>query len=104
MRAKSLLLIKANILEAELVCKKAKIVNQLGLHARAAAKFVHLANRFQCQINISKDGIVVNGKSILGILMLAAPYSSIIEISADGKDENSAIKALVKLIQKGFEE
>jgi len=89
-------------LEAKLVSRKIKIVNQLGLHARAAAKFVHLANKFQCQISISKDGIVVDGKSILGILMLAAPYSSTIEISANGKDENSALKALIELIQEGF--
>jgi len=91
-------------LEADLVSKKVKIVNQLGLHARAAAKFVNLASKFHCQINLSKDGIVVDGKSILGILMLAAPHGSLIEISASGKDENSAIEALIRLVQKGFEE
>lgn len=87
-----------------MVSKKVKIVNQLGLHARAAAKFVHLASKFRSQIKISKDGVVVDGKSILGILMLAAPCSSIVEISVKGEDEASALKALIELVEKGFEE
>jgi phosphocarrier protein len=96
--------IKNSNKEAILVSKKVEIVNQLGLHARAAAKFVHLASKFESQINITKDGIVVDGKSILGILMLAAAYGTIIEISAVGEDEEIATKALAELVKKGFEE
>jgi phosphocarrier protein HPr len=87
-----------------LISKDVEIVNPLGLHARAAAKFAHIANKFKSQININKDGIVVDGKSILGILMLAAACGTIIEISADGEDEKVAVKTLVELVNRGFEE
>jgi phosphocarrier protein HPr len=87
-----------------LLSRNVEIVNPLGLHARAAAKFVHIATKFKSQININKDGIVVDGKSILGILMLAAACGTIIEISADGEDEKAAVKTLVELVHRGFEE
>jgi phosphocarrier protein HPr len=84
--------------------KKAKIINKLGLHARAAAKFVKIANRFESSVKIEKDGVVVDGKSILGILTLAAVWGTQIKLSVSGKDEQATLKALVKLIENKFEE
>ena len=84
--------------------KKAKIVNKLGLHARAAAKFVKIANRFESSVKIEKDGVVVDGKSILGILTLAAIRGTLIKLSVSGKDEQATLKALVNLIENKFEE
>jgi len=84
--------------------KKAKIINKLGLHARAAAKFVKIANRFESSVKIEKDGVVVDGKSILGILTLAAIRGTLIKLSVSGKDEQATLKALVNLIENKFEE
>ena len=67
------------------------VVNRLGLHARAAAKLVELAKRFSCSIRIAKDGEDVDGKSILGILMLAAAVGCIVRITTDGEDEAEAM-------------
>jgi len=78
------------------------VVNQLGMHARAAAKFVHLATRFQAKVRVARDRREMDGKSILGILLLAAPRGSTITISADGADERDAVNALVALVQSGF--
>jgi phosphocarrier protein HPr len=80
------------------------IKNKLGLHARAAVKFVNLANRFGAEIKIVKEGNVIDGKSILGILTLAATQGSEIVLIASGKDEDSALKALVELINNRFDE
>jgi phosphocarrier protein len=80
------------------------IRNRLGLHARAAAKFVHLASRFRAQIRVSRDGRVVDGKSIMGILLLAAAYGTSIRISTDGADEQEALAALCGLVEGGFGE
>jgi phosphocarrier protein HPr len=80
------------------------IVNRLGLHARAAAKFVKLANRFGSSVKIEKDGISIDGKSILGILTLAAVQGSKIVLKISGRDEKSALKALVALIKNRFDE
>jgi len=80
------------------------IINRLGLHARAAAKFVKLANRFESSVKIEKDGIFIDGKSILGILTLAAVKGSKIILKISGKDEKSAMKALVSLIANKFDE
>jgi phosphocarrier protein HPr len=80
------------------------IRNRLGLHARAAAKFVHLASRFRAQVRVSRDGRVVDGKSIMGILLLAAAYGTTIMISADGADADDALAALCKLVDNGFGE
>jgi phosphocarrier protein HPr len=80
------------------------VVNQLGLHARAAARFVHLATRFECQIRVGRNAKVMDGKSIMGILLLAAARGTTITISADGPDEESAVGALVQLVQSGFGE
>ncbi len=80
------------------------IVNRLGLHARAAAQFVQTANRFNADVTVEKDGMEVNGKSIMGILMLAAPKGSTIVVSADGADAEAAFSALGQLIKDGFGE
>ncbi len=80
------------------------IVNRLGLHARAAAQLVQTANRFRCDITIAKDDEEVNGKSIMGILMLAAPKGSQIIVTTDGEDEQTAMEAVGQLIKNGFGE
>jgi phosphocarrier protein HPr len=80
------------------------IPNRLGLHARAAAKFVHVATRFKSQIRVARDNRVIDGKSIMGILLLAAPCGASITISADGPDESEAITELCKLVESGFGE
>jgi phosphocarrier protein len=80
------------------------IVNRLGLHARAAAQFVQTANRFQSDVTIEKDGNEVNGKSIMGLLMLAAPQGSTINISVSGVDAEEAMKTIGQLINDGFGE
>lgn len=81
-----------------------EIVNRLGLHARAAAQLVHLANRFASEIRIVKDGMEVNGKSIMGVLMLAAPRESRIVVRAVGSDAEEAIAAIGELIGGKFGE
>jgi phosphocarrier protein len=80
------------------------ILNPLGLHARAAAKFVHTAGRFTAQIRVARGGREVDGKSIMGLLLLAANQGSAIIISADGPDEHDAIVALGALVERGFDE
>ena len=80
------------------------VVNQLGMHARAAAKFVHLATRYQARVKVARDRREMDGKSIMGILLLAAARGSTITISADGTDEHDAVAALVALVQSGFGE
>jgi phosphocarrier protein len=80
------------------------VVNQLGIHARAAAKFVHLATRFQAQVHVAREARQMDGKSIMGILLLAAACGSSITISAEGPDEAAAIDALAALVQSGFGE
>jgi phosphocarrier protein HPr len=80
------------------------VVNQLGMHARAAAKFVHLATRYEARVKVARDRREMDGKSIMGILLLAAARGSTITISADGADEKDAVAALVALVQGGFGE
>ena len=84
--------------------KEVMVVNRLGMHARAAAKFVHLATRFEARVKVARDGREMDGKSIMGILLLAAARGSTITISADGADEQDAVAALVALVQSGFGE
>ena len=78
--------------------------NQLGMHARAAAKFVHLATRFEARVRVARDRREMDGKSIMGVLLLAAARGSTITISADGADELDAVVALVALVESGFGE
>jgi phosphotransferase system HPr (HPr) family protein len=80
------------------------ILNALGLHARAAAKFVHTAGRFEAHIRVGRGEREVDGKSIMGLLLLAAAQGSAIRISADGPDERDAIAALCALVERGFDE
>jgi phosphocarrier protein len=80
------------------------VVNQLGMHARAAARFVHLATRFESQIKVARDSREMDGKSIMGLLLLAAARGSRITITADGADETEAIAALSALVESGFGE
>lgn len=84
--------------------KKFIIGNKLGLHARPAAMFVKLANTFTSEIWVKLDDDEVNGKSIMGLMMLAAPAGSELEVSAEGQDCNKAVDALGELIEGGFEE
>jgi len=87
------------MLEAAIVIK-----NKLGLHARAAVKFVNTANRFSAEVKIEKDGNVIDGKSILGILTLAATQGTEVVLKVDGADDEAAFKALVALIDSKFDE
>jgi phosphocarrier protein len=80
------------------------IVNTLGLHARAAAQLVQVANRFRSEIHVEKDGMQVNGKSIMGVLTLAAAKGAVIQVSADGEDAEHAMTELAKVIENGFGE
>ncbi len=80
------------------------IVNVLGLHARAAAQLVQVANRFKAEIHVEKDGMQVNGKSIMGVLTLAAAKGSAITVLVDGDDAEAAMLALAKMIENGFGE
>lgn len=81
-----------------------EIVNRAGMHARPAAELVKLAGRFASDIRIEKDGLEVNGKSIMGVLMLAAEMGSRLRLSATGQDAEDAVDALSALIGRGFEE
>jgi phosphocarrier protein len=80
------------------------IINRLGLHARAAAKLVSLANGYGAAITLDKNGQQVNGKSIMGVMMLAASRGTILTVSADGDDEDAALAALCALIEDRFGE
>jgi phosphocarrier protein len=80
------------------------IRNRLGLHARAAARFVHVASRYRSRITVTRDGRSMDGKSILGILLLAASQGVRLELAADGEDEGPALEALAALVNQGFGE
>lgn len=84
--------------------KSITIINKLGLHARAAARFVQVASKFDCDINVSLNGKKVNGKSIMGIMMLAASKDTTVEITTAGPDEGAAMSDLESLIQARFGE
>jgi phosphotransferase system HPr (HPr) family protein len=84
--------------------RELRIRNRLGLHARAAARFVHTASRFRAKVTAARDGRTMDGKSILGILLLAASFGTTIEVAAEGPDENEAIEALAALVEGGFGE
>ena len=84
--------------------REATIVNRDGLHARPAAKIVRLASSFNSEVELAKDGVGVNGKSIMGVMMLAAECGSSITIRADGPDAAQAVDALAQLVASGFGE
>jgi phosphocarrier protein HPr len=80
------------------------VANRLGLHARAAAKFVHLASRFSARVTVAKDGTRVDGKSILGLLTLAAAKGTKLHLTTAGDDEQAAAEALAELVRSRFGE
>jgi len=81
-----------------------EIVNRAGMHARPAAEFVKTAGKFTSHVTVEKDGLEVNGKSIMGVLMLAAEQGSMLLLSAQGDDAHAAVEALADLVGRGFEE
>ncbi|HMR30973.1 MAG TPA: HPr family phosphocarrier protein [Geminicoccaceae bacterium] len=83
---------------------RVKIVNLRGLHARAAAKFVKLADTFDARVEVTKDDLTVAGTSILGLMMLAAATGSHLEMRAVGAEASQAIEALIALVSRGFDE
>ena len=84
--------------------EEVQVQNRLGLHARAAAKFVHVANGFGARITVTKDGTRVDGKSILGLLTLAAARGSRLRVAAEGEDAAAAVRALADLVRSRFGE
>jgi phosphocarrier protein HPr len=88
------------ILFFRMIKKSVKIENKLGLHARPASLLVKKASEFESKITIEKDGVEVNAKSIMGVMMLAAEKGSEVILTADGKDEKKAIEQLIQLIAK----
>ena len=84
--------------------RETAVVNSLGLHARPAAQFVRLAATFASDIWLACDGNSVNGKSIMGVMMLAAECGATVQIRADGPDEDAAVDALAALFARGFGE
>lgn len=89
---------------AEPLRRTVTIVNQRGLHARAAARFVELARKFQAEVTVARDGAEVSGLSIMGLMMFAAALGSKIEIRAKGIDAAAALAALTGLVEAGFHE
>ena len=88
----------------EPVEREVQIVNRAGLHARPAAEFVKIAGRYTASIRVEKDGLEVNGKSIMGVLMLAAHRESFVSVRAEGPDASEAVDAIGELIADKFEE
>ena len=84
--------------------EKAEVVNRLGIHARPAAQIVKAASQYDCSLTLTVDGDSVNAKSIMGVMTLAACKGSIIEVTAEGDDENIALKSIVEIIRNGFGE
>ncbi len=84
--------------------RSVRITNPLGMHARPAAEFVKLADRYRAEIRIAKDGLEVNGKSIMGVLMLAAEKGAEVTIRGVGNDAGEAVDALAELVRSGFGE
>lgn len=87
-----------------MVEKEIHVVNKLGLHARAAAKLVSLASNFKSAIDLTKEGRTVNGKSIMGVMMLAASKGTLLKIKAEGSDEDEALRRIEELFANKFGE
>ena len=81
-----------------------RIVNKKGLHARASAKFVDTAARFQSEVTVRKDGHEVSGRSIMGLMLLGASFGTMIDVSAAGADAKEAVAALTRLVEAKFQE
>src|SRR5262244_2964426 len=84
--------------------REARIRNRLGMHARAAVKFVQTANRYRCEVKVLKDGTEANGKSIMGLLTLVAALGSTMTITCEGDDAEEAARVLGELVDQGFGE
>ena len=84
--------------------KELTISNKLGIHARPAAQFVKMASQFKAEIRVEKDGEEVDGKSIMGLMMLAAGHGSVLNVAAEGTDAEDALTALADLVGRNFEE
>jgi phosphocarrier protein len=82
----------------------AEVVNKLGIHARPAAQIVKTASLFDSTVNLTVEGITVNAKSIMGVMTLAACRGSVIQVEAEGEDEDKAVGAVIELIENGFGE
>lgn len=87
-----------------MMSREVTICNELGMHARAASRLVDCANRFAADVQISYRGKTVNGKSIMGVLMLAAAQGAVIQLNVLGRDEDAAMNALAGLVEEGFGE
>jgi phosphocarrier protein len=88
----------------DLVEKDCTVRNKMGLHARPAAKLVQAANKFRCEVTLTKDGQDVNAKSIMGVLMLAAAQGTQVHVKAEGENADAAVAAIAALFDKGFDE
>jgi phosphocarrier protein len=91
-------------MECRVIVREVKVVNPLGLHARPAAQLVKLTNSFACEVEFVKDGVPVNGKSIMGVMMLAAECGCTLTVRTQGVDEEAGALAIVELIAGGFGE
>ncbi|MCQ2371410.1 MAG: HPr family phosphocarrier protein [Akkermansia sp.] len=87
-----------------MITKQLTILNKLGIHARPAAQFVRTASRFEAAVTVEKDGEAVDGKSIMGLMMLAVGWGAVINVNVEGADESEAMKALEDLINSKFGE
>jgi len=83
---------------------RAEVVNKLGIHARPAAQIVKTASLFDSVVNLTVEGITVNAKSIMGVMTLAACRGSVIQVEAEGEDEEAAVLSIIELIRNGFGE
>ena len=87
-----------------MVSKEVTVSNKLGIHARPAAKFVKTASQFEAEIRVEKDGEEINGKSIMGLMMLAAGHGSVLKLIAEGPDADEALQSLEDLVVRNFGE
>jgi len=91
-------------MECRVIERQVTVVNSLGLHARPAAQLVRLASSFESEVHLVKDGVPVNSKSIMGVMMLAAECGSVLVVRTDGADAEAAAAAMAELIASGFGE
>ncbi len=87
-----------------MLSREVTVSNKLGIHARPAAQFVKIASKYDCEVRVEKDGEEVDGKSIMGLMMLAAGHGSQLLISASGNQAEEALNELIDLVQRKFEE
>ncbi len=87
-----------------MITRSVRIINKLGLHARPAAQLVSTASRFESEVFFTKEGLRINGKSIMGVMMLAAEKGSELLVEVDGRDEDAAMEEIVRVIGSGFGE